>query len=155
GRARGWIETDQAANVVAGARFVYRMGDFALMELALYRFALDRIVRKGFVPVLPPVLVKEGPMYGTRFLPPDDVNLCCIERDELCLPGAAEVAVAGLHMSQTLDPDTLPRRYAGYSSCFRREAGAAGKDTRGMFRVHQFDKVEMFSFVRPEDSAEE
>jgi len=154
-RERGWIETDQAANVVSGARFVYRLGDFALMELALYRFALDRIVKKGFVPVLPPVLVKAGPMYGTGFLPTDEVNIYELERDQLYLTGTAEVALAGLHMGQTLDPDSLPRRYAGYSSCFRREAGAAGKDTRGMFRVHQFDKVEMFSFVRPEDSPDE
>ncbi len=154
GRSLGWIETEQAAEV-SGSRFVYRMGDLALMELALYRFALDRLAAKGFVPVLPPVLVKEAAMYGTGFLPTDDVNIYSVERDELYLTGTSEVALAGLHMGQILDAEELPRRYAGYSTCFRREAGAAGKDTRGMFRVHQFDKVEMFTFVRPEDSAEE
>jgi len=144
---RGWI---RRASNVSGERFVYRLGEFALLELALYRFALDRIVAKGFVPVLPPVLVREGPMYGTGFLPTDDVNLYYVERDALYLTGTAEVGLAAMHMDETLDE--LPVRYAGLSTNFRREAGAAGKDTRGMFRVHQFDKVEMFSFVRPEDS---
>jgi seryl-tRNA synthetase len=155
-RRRGWIETEQAAKV-SGSRFVYRLGELALMELALYRFALDRLGAKGFVPVLPPVLVKEPAMYGTGFLPTDETNIYRVEpeRDDLYLTGTSEVALAGLHMGQTLDEGQLPLRYAGYSTCFRREAGAAGKDTRGMFRVHQFDKVEMYSFVRPEDSAEE
>ena len=112
-------------------------------------------MRKGFVPVLPPVLVREPAMYGTGFLPTDDVNIYYVERDELYLTGTSEVALAALHMDEILDEADLPLRYAGYSTCFRREAGAAGKDTRGMFRVHQFDKVEMFSFVRPEDSADE
>jgi seryl-tRNA synthetase len=94
-------------------------------------------------------------MYGTGFLPTDDVNIYYVERDELYLTGTSEVALAALHMQEIVDESALPLRYAGYSTCFRREAGAAGKDTRGMFRVHQFDKVEMFSFVRPEDSAEE
>jgi seryl-tRNA synthetase len=96
-------------------------------------------------------------MFGTGFLPTDEVNIYRVEpdRDNLYLTGTSEVALAALHMGQTLDPKELPRRYAGYSTCFRREAGAAGKDTRGMFRVHQFDKVEMFSFVRPEDSRDE
>jgi seryl-tRNA synthetase len=101
------------------------------------------------------VLVREEPMYGTGFLPTDEVNIYSIERDELYLTGTSEVALAALHMGEILDVEELPLRYAGYSTCFRREAGAAGRDTRGMFRVHQFDKVEMFSFVRPEDSREE
>src|SRR5262249_16992796 len=122
---------------------------------SLYRFALDRVVGKGFVPVLPPVLVREEAMYGTGFLPTDEVNIYRIERDELYLTGTSEVALAALHMREPLDAGELAVRYAGYSTCFRREAGAAGKDTRGMFRVHQFDKVEMFVFTRPEDSAEE
>jgi seryl-tRNA synthetase len=154
GTRLGWFDQDRGAKV-SGSRFVYRMGDAALLELALYRFALDRLVARGFVPVLPPVLVREKAMYGTGFLPTDDVNLYYIERDELYLTGTSEVALAGLHMEEILAADDLPIRYAGYSTCFRREAGAAGKDTRGIFRVHQFDKVEMFSFTRPEDSREE
>jgi seryl-tRNA synthetase len=150
----GWIDTERAARL-SGTRFVYRVGDFALMELALYRFALDRLVQKGFVPVLPPVLVREQAMYGTGFLPTDEVNIYRIERDDLYLTGTSEVGLAAFHMDEKLDGDDLPLRYVGYSTCFRREAGAAGKDTRGMFRVHQFDKVEMFAFVRPEDSPDE
>jgi seryl-tRNA synthetase len=154
GSRLGWFDSERGARV-SGSRFVYRMGDAALLELALYRFALDRLVSKGFVPVLPPVLVREQAMYGTGFLPTDDVNIYYVDRDELYLTGTSEVALAGLHMGEILDEGELPLRYAGYSTCFRREAGAAGKDTRGIFRVHQFDKVEMFSFTRPEDSVEE
>ena len=154
GERFGWLDMERGART-SGARFAYRMGDGALLELSLYRFALDRLVRKGFVPVLPPVLVREPAMYGTGFLPTDDVNIYYVERDELYLTGTSEVSLAALHMGEILDECDLPLRYAGYSTCFRREAGAAGKDTRGMFRVHQFDKVEMFSFTRPEDSAEE
>ena len=148
------IDMERGARI-SGSRFAYRLGEVALLELALYRWALDRLVAKGFVPVLPPVLVREPAMYGTGFLPTDDVNLYYVERDELYLTGTSEVGLAGLHMGLTLDEAELPRRYAGYSTCFRREAGAAGKDQRGMFRVHQFDKVEMFSFVRPDDASEE
>jgi seryl-tRNA synthetase len=140
---------------VSGARFAYRLDETALTELALYRFALDRLVGKGFTPVLPPVLVLEKAMYGTGFLPTDEVNLYRIDRDELYLTGTSEVALAAMHMDEKLAADELPLRYAGYSTCFRREAGAAGKDTRGMFRVHQFDKVEMFVFCLPEHSREE
>ena len=154
GARHGWFDTERGAKV-SGSRFVYRMGDAALLELALYRFALDRLVARGFVPVLPPVLVRRQAMYGTGFLPTDDVNIYYVERDELYLTGTSEVALAGLHMEEILDSAELPLRYSGYSTCFRREAGAAGKDTRGIFRVHQFDKVEMFSFTRPEDSAAE
>ena len=148
----GWIDLERAARV-SGARFAYRVGEVALLELALYRFALDRLVGKGFVPVLPPVLVREEAMYGTGFLPTDEVNIYKIERDELYLTGTSEVALASFHMGEELDE--LPRRYAGYSTNFRRESGAAGKDTRGMFRVHQFDKVEMFVFAEPAHSAKE
>ena len=152
--AEGWIDMERAARV-SGSRFAYRLGDFALAELALYRFALERLVGKGFAPVLPPVLVREEAMYGTGFLPTDEVNIYRIERDELYLTGTAEVGLAALHMGEELDADALPLRYAGFSTNFRREAGAAGKDTRGMFRVHQFDKVEMFVFCAPEASADE
>jgi seryl-tRNA synthetase len=149
----GWIDVERGARL-SGSRFAYRLRGAALIELALYRFALERLVEKGFVPVLPPVLVREPAMYGTGFLPTDDVNIYYIERDELYLTGTSEVSLAGLHMTEILDADELPLRYAGYSTNFRREAGAAGKDTRGMFRVHQFDKVEMFVYCRPEESPE-
>ena len=148
------IETERAAKV-SGSRFVYRVGAAALLELALYRFALDRLLAKGFTPVLPPVLVREEAMHGTGFLPTDEVNIYSVERDELYLTGTSEVALAGFHTGEVLDGGDLPLRYAGYSTCFRREAGAAGKDTRGMFRVHQFDKVEMFVFCLPQSSPEE
>src|SRR5205823_4703892 len=149
-----WIELERAARV-SGSRFVYRIGDVALLELALYRFALDRLLQKGFTPVLPPVLVREEAMYGTGFFPTDEVNIYAVERDDLYLVGTSEVALAAMHAGEILDEDALPIRYAGYSTCFRREAGAAGQDTRGMFRVHQFDKVEMFVFTRPENSRDE
>ncbi len=150
----GWIDTERAARA-SGTRFVYRVGDLALAELALYRFALDRLVAKGFVPVLPPVLVREDAMYGTGFLPTDEVNIYRVERDDLYLTGTSEVGLAALHMTETLDEDGLPLSYAAFSTNFRREAGAAGKDTRGMFRVHQFDKVEMFVLCTAESSPDE
>jgi seryl-tRNA synthetase len=148
------IDTERAARV-SGSRFAYRLGDAALLELALYRFALERLVDKGFVPVLPPVLVREEAMYGTGFLPTDEANIYVIERDELYLAGTSEVALAALHTGETIDAAALPLHYAGFSTCFRREAGAAGKDTRGMFRVHQFEKVEMFVFCLPDESREQ
>ena len=148
------IDMERAARI-SGSRFAYRVGAAAMLELALYRFALDRVAAAGFTPVLPPVLVREEAMYGTGFLPTDEVNIYRIERDDLYLTGTSEVALAGFHMGEILDADALPLHYAGYSTCFRREAGAAGKDTRGMFRVHQFDKVEMFVFCRPEESPAE
>ena len=148
------IDTERGAKV-SGSRFVYRIGAAALLELALYRFALDRLTAGGFTPVLPPVLVREGAMYGTGFLPTDEVNIYSVERDELYLTGTSEVALAAMHGGEVLDAGALPLRYAGYSTCFRREAGAAGKDTRGMFRVHQFDKVEMFVYTLPGSSPEE
>jgi seryl-tRNA synthetase len=148
----GWVDLERAARV-SGSRFAYRIGQAALVELALYRFALDRVLAQGFVPVLPPVLVREEAMYGTGFLPTDEVNIYRIERDELYLTGTSEVGLAAFHMGEELG--TLPLRYAGYSTNFRRESGAAGKDTRGMFRVHQFDKVEMFVFSEPERSSDE
>jgi seryl-tRNA synthetase len=150
----GWVDMERGARL-SGSRFAYRTGPIALLELALYRYALDRLVGEGFVPVLPPVLVREQAMYGTGFLPTDEVNIYRIERDDLYLTGTSEVALAGLHLGELLDEGALPLRYAGYSTCFRREAGAAGKDTRGMFRVHQFDKVEMFSYTHPDASRDE
>jgi seryl-tRNA synthetase len=151
-QAHGWIDAARGTKVY-GARFIYRVGDLALLELALYRYALTRVAEKGHVPMLPPVLVREEAMYGTGFFPTDAVNIYGIERDDLYLVGTSEVPVAAFHAQEILDE--LPLRYVAYSTCFRREAGAAGKDTRGMFRVHQFDKVEMFVYCVPEASADE
>ncbi|HET8641741.1 MAG TPA: serine--tRNA ligase [Pseudonocardiaceae bacterium] len=153
GSPSGWIDLARGAKV-AGSRFAYRFGDVALTELALYRFVLDYLVGKGFMPMLGPVLAGERAMYGTGFLPTDETNLYRLEKDDLYLTGTSEVALAGVHMDERLDEDRLPLRYAAFSTNFRREAGAAGKDTRGMFRVHQFDKVEMFVYSLPEHSAQ-
>jgi len=153
GGPAGWVDMERAARV-SGTRFAYRVGDVALLELALYRFALDRLAGKGFVPMLPPVLVREESMYGTGFLPTEETNIYMVERDALYLTGTSEVALASFHMGERLEEEQLPLRYAAFSTNFRREAGAAGKDTRGMFRVHQFDKVEMFVLCRPEESLE-
>jgi seryl-tRNA synthetase len=153
-QAFGWIDTERAAKV-SGSRFAYRVGDLALLELALYRYALDRLGLQGFTPVLPPVLVREDAMYGTGFLPTDEVNIYRVERDELYLTGTAEVGLASMRMGEVIEEEMLPLRYAGYSTNFRREAGAAGKDTRGMFRVHQFDKVEMFVFTTTDVARDE
>ena len=153
GGATGRVDMERAARI-SGTRFAYRLGDVALLELALYRFALDRLVAKGFVPMLPPVLVREEAMFGTGFLPTEETNIYKVERDELYLTGTSEVALASYHMGEKLDESELPLRYTAFSTNFRREAGAAGKDTRGMFRVHQFDKVEMFVFCVPEESGE-
>ncbi|MTV26670.1 serine--tRNA ligase [Nitriliruptoraceae bacterium ZYF776] len=136
----------------SGARFAYLKGQGALLELALVRYALEVAGRHGHVPVIPPVLVREEAMYGTGFLPTDEQQLFATRDDELYLVGTSEVPLAALHMDELLDADELPLRYAGYSPCFRREAGAHGKDTRGILRVHQFEKVELFSFVHPDDS---
>jgi seryl-tRNA synthetase len=146
------IDMERAARV-SGARFAYLRGDLVLLEFALVRWALEKLMGHGFEPVIPPVLVREEALYGTGFLPDTEQQIYHLPDDELYLAGTSEVALASLHAGEILDD--LPRRYAGFSSCFRREAGAAGKDTRGIFRVHQFDKVEMFSFVAPEASGEE
>jgi len=148
----GRFDMDRAARV-SGARFGYLIGDTALLALAVYRFAIDVVSDAGYLPVLPPVLVREDAMYGTGFFPTEKSNIYAIESDELYLTGTSEVALAGLHMGEILDE--LPLRYAGFSTNFRREAGAAGKDTRGMFRVHQFNKVEMFVFCEPAASTDE
>jgi seryl-tRNA synthetase len=154
GRALGLIETEKAAQA-SGSRFAYLLGDLVLVELALIRYAVELTGEEGFVPVVPPVLVREGPLYGTGFFPGEREMIYEIPRDELFLVGTSEVSLAALHADEIVDRDRLPLRYAGISTCFRREAGAAGQDTRGIFRVHQFDKVEMFSFVAPAESAAE
>jgi seryl-tRNA synthetase len=150
----GRFELERAARL-SGSRFGYMVGDTALLALALYRFAIDHVTRAGFTPVLPPVLVREEAMVGTGFFPTERTNIYALEEDGLFLTGTSEVALAGMHMGEVLEADALPIRYAGFSTCFRREAGAAGKDTRGMFRVHQFNKVEMFVFIAPDDSRAE
>jgi seryl-tRNA synthetase len=150
----GRFDMERAARL-SGARFGYMIGDTALLALALYRYALDLLCGEGFVPVIPPVLVREEAMVGTGFFPTEKSNIYELPEDGLFLTGTSEVALAGLHMGEILEAGDLPLRYAGYSSCFRREAGAAGKDTRGMFRVHQFEKVEMFVFIGAEDSWDE
>jgi seryl-tRNA synthetase len=145
----------EKAGEASGSRFAYLLGDLVAVELALLRFAHDLLRAEGMVPVSPPVLVREGPLFGTGFFPGEREMIYEVPRDELFLVGTSEVSLAALHAGEIMAADELPRRYAGFSTCFRREAGAAGKDTRGIFRVHQFDKVEMFSFVRPEDSKAE
>ena len=148
------IELEAAARV-SGARFAYLKGDLVMLEFALVRWALETLRGEGHEPVVPPILVREEALFGTGFLPGDRDQIYELEKDELFLAGTSEVPLAGLHAGQILESDQLPIRYAGFSSCFRREAGAAGRDTHGIFRVHQFDKVEMFSFVKPEDAAAE
>jgi seryl-tRNA synthetase len=148
------IDMDRAAKL-SGSRFAYLKGDLVMLELALVRWSLEKLRGHGFEPVVPPVLVRERALYGTGFLPDTEQQLYSLPEDDLFLAGTSEVALASLHDGEILDSERLPLRYAGFSPCFRREAGAAGKDTRGIFRVHQFDKVEMFSFVAPEESAEE
>ena len=148
----GRFDMERAARL-SGSRFGYLIGDTALLAFAVYRFALDRAAAHGHVPMLPPVLVREEAMYGTGFFPTDRSNIYAIESDELYLTGTSEVALAGLHMGEILEE--LPLRYTAFSTNFRREAGAAGKDTRGMFRVHQFNKVELFTFCEPGASADE
>jgi seryl-tRNA synthetase len=150
----GRFDMDRAARI-SGSRFGYLIGDTALLAFSLYRFALDHLVRAGFTPLIPPVLVREEAMYGTGFFPTEATNIYEIPSDSLYLTGTSEVALASLHMGEILEQSELPLRYTGFSTNFRREAGAAGKDTRGMFRVHQFNKVEMFVFIQPEESWEE
>jgi seryl-tRNA synthetase len=145
----------EAGARVSGSRFAYLRGDLVLLEMALMRWALDRVGAHGHEPVLPPVLVREEALFGTGMLPDTEQQLYALADDPLYLVGTSEVPLASLHADQILDEAALPLRYAAFSPCFRREAGAAGRDTRGIFRVHQFNKVEMFSFVRPEDSAAE
>jgi seryl-tRNA synthetase len=145
----------ETAGRVSGSRFAYLKGPLVLLELALVRWAMELLGEHGFVPVIPPVLVREEALYGTGFLPDTEQQIYRVPDDDLYLVGTSEVPLASLHAGDLLDEAALPLRYAGFSTCFRREAGAAGRDTRGIFRVHQFDKLEMFTFVRPEDSGEE
>ncbi len=148
------IDMERGARL-SGSRFAYLRGDLVMLEFALVRYALETLRAHGFEPVVPPVLVRERALYGTGFLPDTEQQIYTLPDDDLYLVGTSEVALASLHDDEILAGEDLPLRYAGFSTCFRREAGAAGKDTRGIFRVHQFDKVEMFSFVQPDQGPAE
>ena len=148
------IDTDRGAKV-SGSRFGYLKGRAVLLELALVRFAMDILLEAGFTPMAPPVLVREQALFGTGFFPGDREQVYEVPADDLFLVGTSEVPMAAYHADEILESDELPIRYAGFSTCFRREAGTYGKDTAGIFRVHQFDKVEMFTFVLPEESPDE
>jgi seryl-tRNA synthetase len=150
----GRFEMERAARM-SGSRFGYWVGDTARLALALYRLALERLADKGFVTVLPPVLVREEALVGTGAFPSDEANVYELPEDDLYLAGTAEIPVASIHAGEILPADDLPLRYVAFSPCFRREAGAAGRDTRGMIRVHQFNKVEQFVLTRPEESWDE
>ncbi|HZE04022.1 MAG TPA: aminoacyl--tRNA ligase-related protein, partial [Solirubrobacteraceae bacterium] len=148
------IDMERGARL-SGSRFAFLRGDLVMVEFALVRYALEKLRGQGFEPVIPPVLVRERALYGTGFLPDTEQQIYHLPEDDLYLVGTSEVPLASLHDDEILAQGDLPLRYAGFSTCFRREAGAAGKDTRGIFRVHQFDKVEMFSFVEPSESTAE
>ena len=154
GKLLGAIDTDRGAKV-SGARFYYLTGVGALLEFALVNYAISSAMKSGFIPIIPPVLVKPPAMEGTGFLGQAAENVFHLEEDDFYLVGTSEVPLAAFHMDEILNSEKLPLRYAGYSTCFRREAGSYGKDTRGIIRVHQFDKVEMFTFCKPEDAEAE
>lgn len=154
GEALDIIDTVRGSKV-SGARFGYLKGKGAILELSLVRWAMDHLVHAGFIPMIPPVMVREEALVGTGFFPEAREQVYEIPKDELFLVGTAEVPMAAYHGDEIFTADELPIRYAGFSTCFRRESGTYGKDTAGIFRVHQFDKVEMFAFVTPEKSAEE
>jgi seryl-tRNA synthetase len=148
------IDMERGARL-SGSRFAYLRGELVLLELALVNYAMRKLSGEGFEPVIPPVLVREQALYGTGYFPDTEQQIYHLPADDLYLVGTSEVALASLHADEILDEQLLPLRYAGFSSCFRREAGAAGKDTRGIFRVHQFEKVEMFAFCEPEAALDE
>lgn len=154
GKLLGAIDTERGAKV-SGSRSYYLTGVGALLEFALVNYAISSATKAGFTPVIPPVLVKPAAMEGTGFLGQAAENVYHLEKDDFYLVGTSEVPLAAFHMDEILDGAKLPMRYAGYSTCFRREAGSYGKDTRGIIRVHQFDKVEMFSFCKPEEAKAE
>jgi seryl-tRNA synthetase len=154
GELLGVLDVERGVRT-SGSRFVYLMGDLVFVQFALMQHAMEILSAKGFTPMIPPVLVREEAMYGTGFLPTDAVNIYVTRDDDLYLVGTAEVPLAAFRLGEIVDEAELPLHYAGYSSCFRREAGSYGKDLGGMFRVHQFDKVEMFAFTTPETSWDE
>ena len=149
GEKHGFLDVERAAKV-SGSRFGFLLGPLVRLEFALVNYAMDHLEPHGFTPVVPPVLVRDHALYGTGFFPGDRDQVYALADDDLYLIGTSEVALAAMHADEILDKDRFPLRYAGFSTCFRRESGTYGKDTRGIFRVHQFDKVEMFSFVHPD-----
>ena len=154
GQGLGILDIERAVKV-SGSRFAFLMGDAVLLEFALVRYAMDVVARHGHRPIILPALTREEALYGTAFLPGSADQIYKVPEDDLYLVGTSEVPLAGMHADEIFEADDLPLRYGGFSTCFRREAGTYGKDTSGIFRVHQFDKVEMFSWVRPEDSWDE
>ncbi len=154
GERLGILDIERAVKV-SGSRFAFLLGDAVFLEFALVRFAMQTIAEHGFTPVITPALTREEALFGTAFLPGSADQIYKVPEDDLYLVGTAEVPLAGMHADEIFDASDLPLRYGGFSTCFRREAGTYGKDTRGIFRLHQFDKVEMFSWVRPEDSWDE
>lgn len=154
GERLGIFDGDRAVKT-SGSRFVFLTGPGVLLEFALVRFAMEHLSQHRFTPVVPPVLVKRHAMYGTGFFPAEEHEYYTVERDDLYLAGTSEVPLAAMHADEILDADRLPVRYAAFSSCFRREAGTYGRETKGLTRVHQFDKLEQFSFSHPDDSWDE
>ncbi len=154
GEKHGFLDVERAAKV-SGSRFGFLLGPLVRLEFALVNYAMDKLEAHGFTPVIPPVLVRDHALYGTGFFPGDRDQVYSLPDDDLYLIGTSEVALAAMHADEILDKDLFPLRYAGFSTCFRRESGTYGKDTRGIFRVHQFDKVEMFSFVHPDTARDE
>ncbi|MEN9595040.1 MAG: hypothetical protein RLY23_1523 [Actinomycetota bacterium] len=154
GESLGFVDSDRGAEA-SGSRFAYLMGEAVLLELALVQWVMSQLAADGFTPVIPPVLVREQTMEEAGFFPTDRSQVYALPEDELFLVGTSEVPLSALHRGDLFDADALPLRYGGYSTCFRREAGTYGKDTRGIFRVHQFDKVEMFVWAHPDRSNEE
>ena len=154
GENLGLIDVERASKI-SGSRFSYLFGDLVKIQFNLVSYTLNKLSEKGFNPTIPPVLVRENALFGTGFFPDDSDQVYEVQNDDLFLVGTSEVSLAALHTDEIIDMKNLPLRYAGYSTCFRREAGTYGKDTTGIFRVHQFDKVEMFSFCDPKKSNEE
>lgn len=154
GEKLGWIDTERAGKAI-GSRFGYLLRDAVLLEFALIQFAFDILKKESFTPIVPPVFLKPEAMRGMGYLDYNEDEVYHLEKDDLYLIGTSEQAIGAMHMNEIISEKQLPLRYVGFSSCFRREAGSYGKDTKGILRVHQFDKVEMFSFARPEDSKKE
>lgn len=154
GEYMGWVLSEQGA-AISGTRFAFLAGDAVALEFALVQWTLSLLTNKGFTPLVPPVLVRESTMEEAGFFPTDHNQVYHLEEDNLFLVGTSEVPLSGIHRGETIPADQFPKKYCGFSSCFRREAGTYGKDTRGIFRVHQFDKVEMFLYSKPQDSWEE
>jgi len=154
GKELGIIDVERAAKV-SGSRMGYLKNEGALLEFAIINYLFEKLTKRNFIPMVVPVLVREEAMFGTGFFPTEKIEYYKTAEDNLYLAGTAEVSLCSYHANETLEEEQLPLKYLGFSSCFRREAGSYGKDTQGIFRVHQFDKVEMFVFTSPKTSWEE